>query len=235
MRKALPILAIVAMLVGTTGALAQTPTGMAFPYTPAVEDCQISPRSVGEILSLTGAGATGGELDVDSAASPDAIAAIGDAAPADQVLATIQELAACITARDMTRTFAFFSDGYLERLPQRSGDQVADDFLLNAIWATQGQFFLGDEDWAATLAGYLETRQTASPAPTGDALGGSILAIPAIWDLGADRVAAVVTITGLACFLQCDYAFILAQDETSGRYLIVDAIEVFDLAEVPSG
>lgn len=235
MRYVIPFMVAAAMIAGAAGATAQEQTAMTFPFTPVAEDCQIPPRTVDQILSLTGAGTSNVETTAEPAASPEVQAATTSELPGDQVLTTIRELAACIAAADMHRTFALFSDEYLERLQERSGALLEDDFLLNAIWATQGQFFLGDEDWATTLTGYLEASQTASPAPGEAGVSGAITAVPAVWELGADRVAAVVTFQGLGCFLQCDFAFIFTQDEMSGRYQIDEVIEIFDLAEIPSG
>lgn len=235
MRNVVFILAIAALFIGTTGTVAQDSPGITFPYTPVAEDCQVTPRTVDEILSLTGAGPAADGVDGESVASPRAEDPIGTMPAQEQASAAVRELADCIAAGDMTRVFALFSDGYLERLQQRSGAQLDDDLLLNAVWAIQGQFLLGDQDWAMTLAGYLEASRTASPVPVVGGIEGRIEAIPAVWELGADRVAVVATMQGLACFLQCDYAFVFAQDPDSGRYLIDEAVEIFDLAEVPSG
>ena len=229
MQKIVPMLALLAVLAGATGARAQDADGMTFPYTPAAEDCQIEPRTVDEILGLTGISTAGAQAASGEASPPDA----GTPGPRDRAIATVQELAACIVAGDMLRSFALFSDGYLERLPQRTGAALEDDLLLNAIWAIQGQFFLGDESWAPSLAGFLEASDTGSPVATG--VTGSIQAVPAVWELGGDRVAVAATVQGLFCFMQCDLVFILAPDESTGRYLIDDAIEIFDLSEVPSG
>jgi hypothetical protein len=234
MRFFASILAIVALIVGAAGTQAQDSTGTDFPYSPVLEDCQIGPRSADEVLTLTSAGeSVEGAAAASSATSEDASTPVVDT-PGDQALATIRELAACIAADDMLRTFALFSDGYIERLQERTGPALEDDLLLNAIWATQGQFFLGDDSWASTLAGYLEASGTASPQPA-PGVTGSMQAVPAVWELGADRIAAAVTMAGLACFMQCDYVLVFIADDDSGRYLIDDAIELFDLSEVPSG
>jgi hypothetical protein len=234
MRYIASMLAIVALLTGTAEAHAQGSSSMAFPYEPVTEDCQIDPRSAREILALTAssdAAAGAAASSSDSLASASTPAAD---APADRAVATIRGLAACIASGDMLRTFAHFSDAYIGKLQERAGPALEDDLLLNAVWAIQGQFFLGDESWASTLAGFLEASGSASPSPA-PGVTGSIQAIPAVWELGTGRIAAAVTIVGLACFMQCDYVLILVPDDASGRFLIDDAIEIFDLAEVPSG
>ena len=54
----------------------------------------------------------------------------------------------------MLRTFAHFSDAYIGKLQERAGPALEDDLLLNAVWAIQGQFFLGDESYRRLFCDY---------------------------------------------------------------------------------
>jgi hypothetical protein len=231
------ILAIVILLMSTGISVdAQSTVDLTFPYTPLPADCSVAPRPTAEILGLLG---------LESATSN--VAESGDdvvvGSPTDEVrvpfedsvVDVIRELAGCISAASPNRIFALFSNTYLSNLPDLSGSQLEDDLLLNAVWATAGEFFRGDENWPETLPGLLSDENAAASSPAAGAVQGSILGIPAIWELGAGKVAAVVSFSGLACFLRCDYALIFAADETTGRYLIDESIELFDLADVKSG
>jgi hypothetical protein len=226
------LLAIFALPASAAGSqdLAEAPGA----YAPVPEDCQVDPRAVDETLALIRGDDPVDQEPAETNAQPDDERGPGETSLKDHVTATIHELAACIGAGDLGRTLALVTDGYIKRLTSAPSERIQEDLLLNSVWNMHGQFFTGDETWRDSMTSFLEASRGATPMPSG-AGPGAILGIPAIWEVGAGRVAAVFSMEGLACFMRCDYAVILRQDEASTRYLIDDAIEIFDLADIPSG
>lgn len=127
--------ALVMLLVITARlAVAQEATPETVPIAPDPAECQVSPRTVDEILAI--------------AATPSAAAATpppGRSTVADQdnepadaetvaaVTATVREIVACGNANKTFSVLAFYTDGFLGRIFPPGGEVVGDP---NAIEAT---------------------------------------------------------------------------------------------------
>src|SRR5215212_11564377 len=77
---------------------------------PTVANCQITPRSTAEVLTL----AETSSIERDPI-SPLPIGERADPATTAAITAVLREMAACLTAGDMLRFYALHSDGWLRR------------------------------------------------------------------------------------------------------------------------
>ena len=127
----LPITVLGMLLALSSRAAAQdsTPVDTAFPVAPDPAECRVEPRTADEMLALV-ALATPTVADSSTTTVVVPIGAPADAATSQAVIDVVRESVACLSAGDVPRFFALFTDGLVRRAAEEPSPLTAEDVRL---------------------------------------------------------------------------------------------------------
>lgn len=145
-RRSLPLSLLVLILVAgiygprttATASVAQGASPEArFPITPAAAECTVEPRAVESLVALLGTPVANGAPDRGEQAAEPSLVEVPVGQAADEeieagIIATVVEYTACFNVGDTARTFALFTDAFLQGYVEENALTAEDIAFLTA-------------------------------------------------------------------------------------------------------